>query len=197
MRAVCVYCSSSDAVSPLYFQAAEALGAGIAARGCDLVYGGANLGLMGALARAATAAGGRVIGVIPGALRERGLAYEEADELIITRDLRERKAIMEQRADAFVALPGGFGTLEELLEMLTLRQLRMHDKALVLLNVRGFYDPLAALFEQLYRERFAKPFRDLYHVAPTAEAALAYLDGYTPFLAPAKWFSPEEQLADD
>lgn len=193
MKSICVYCSSSDAVDPAYFDAARKLGATIAGRDYTLVYGGAHCGLMGALAQAVHAGGGRVVGVIPAALRERGIAYESADELIVSADLRERKATMEARADAFVALPGGFGTLEELLEILTLRQLQTHTKPIVLLNVRGFYDPLLALFDHFYRERFAKPVRALYHLALDVADVFAYLDTYTPVAAPGKWFSSEER----
>lgn len=193
MKTICVYCSSSDAVAPVYLAAARDLGAQIAARGDALVYGGADLGLMGALARAVHAGGGRVVGVIPHAFRERGIAYEAADELIITRDLRERKAQMEARADAFVALPGGFGTLEELLEILTLRQLRTHTKPVVLLNTGDFYAPLLALFAHFYREHFAKPFDGLYHVAADVPGIFTYLDAYRPTVAPSKWFTPDER----
>lgn len=193
MKNICVYCSSSDAVDSIYMETARALGAQMAARGDTLVYGGADLGLMGALARAVHAGGGRVVGVIPQALQARGIAYAIADEVIITADLRERKATMETRADAFIALPGGIGTLEELLEVLTLRQLQAHTKPIVLLNTADYYAPLFALFAHLYRERFAKPFENLYHVADNVEGIFDYLDAYEPFVAPSKWFRPEEK----
>jgi uncharacterized protein (TIGR00730 family) len=185
-KAICVYCSSSEAVPTEYFQAAEALGRLIAQRGYALVFGGGEIGLMGALARAASANGGWVVGVIPKALVQ--LAYERADEMIVTKDLRERKAIMEQRADAFVALPGGFGTLEELFEMITLKQLSFHDKPVVLVNTSGFYDPLVGLFEQIYAAGFTKAvYRQLYHVAADPDGALDYVDGYRPIELPKKW----------
>ncbi len=193
MKNICVYCSSSDAVAPIYLETARALGAQIAARGDTLIYGGANLGLMGALARAVHAGGGRVVGVIPQALQARGIAYAIADEVIVTSDLRERKATMEARADAFIALPGGIGTLEELLEVLTLRQLQAHTKPIVLLNTADYYAPLFALFTHLYRERFAKPFENLYHVANDVDGIFNYLDAYKPFVAPSKWFTPEDK----
>ena len=148
MKTICVYCSSSDAIAPAYFEVARELGAQIAVRGNTLVYGGADLGLMGAVARAVHDGGGRVIGIIPQTLQERGITYDVADETIITRDLRERKAQMAARADAFVTLPGGVGTLEELLETLTLRQLQEHTKPIVLLNANDYYAPLLALFDQ-------------------------------------------------
>jgi uncharacterized protein (TIGR00730 family) len=185
-KTICVYCASSEAVPIDYFQAAKALGREIARRGHTLVYGGGNIGLMGALARAVTAHRGRVVGVIPQALAQ--LGYEGADEMIVTADLRERKAVMEARADAFVALPGGFGTLEELLEIITLKQLGLHDKPIVLVNTAGFYDPLVAVFEGIYAAEFTKAvYRALYHVAPNPVDALDYVDGYRPVDLPKKW----------
>ncbi len=186
-KVICVYCSSSDALTPAFFEVAAELGAQIGRRGYTLIYGGGRWGLMGAVARAVHAHGGAVIGVIP----ERLLAqsYDIADELIVTGDLRERKALMEARTDAFIGLPGGFGTLEEVLEVLTLKQLGLHRKPIVLINTGGFYDPLLELFERMYRERFVKSaFRRLYHVAPDAESAFAYLDAYRPRDIPPKWF---------
>ncbi len=189
MKAVCVYSSSSSAIAPKFFDAAEELGALLAGRGLALVYGGGNVGLMGALARAVHAHGGRVIGIIPQFMRDQELAYEAADELILTRDLRERKAIMEARADAFLALPGGFGTLEEILEILTLKQLQAHAKPVIFLNTAGFYEPLMELFEQLYEERFTKPeYRHFYHLATDPHDALAHLASYRPPASPGKWF---------
>jgi len=188
-RAICVFSSSSDAVAPHYVELAQSFGALLARRHMGLVYGGGRVGLMGVLARAVHAHGGRVIGVIPDFLRAQEVAYEEADELIVTRDLRERKAIMESRSDAFVALPGGFGTLEEILEILTLKQLATHAKPVVFLNTRGFFDPLLALFEQLYREQFTKAeCRGHYHVAAAAHEALDHIESYQPPAPVSKWF---------
>ncbi len=188
LRSICVYASSSNAVAPAYKTAAEALGRGIAERGLTLVYGGGNLGLMGAAALGARACGGRIVGIMPQALIAKGINCDIADELLVARDLRERKAWMEERADAFVALPGGFGTLEEVLEILTLRQLQQHIKPVVLLNTSNFYNPLVALFEHLYAEQFARPFRELYYVAADVADAFAYLERVEPSMAPAKWF---------
>ena len=189
LRAICVFSSSSDAVALRYHEAATHLGALLAKRGLALVYGGGKVGLMGAVARSVHANGGRVIGVIPSFLRQKEVAYEEADELIVTKDLRERKAIMEERADGFVALPGGFGTLEEILEILTLKQLETHAKPIVFLNTDRFFDPLLALFDQLYREQFTKPdYRSHYHVAPAPADVFEHFDGYRPPLQVKKWF---------
>ena len=186
---ICVFCSSSDAVDPPYFHAATRLGELIAAAKRPLVYGGGNIGLMGAVARAVHAHNGHVIGVIPNALKEKELAYAASDGLILTKDLRERKAIMFDRASAFIALPGGFGTLEEMIEVLTLKQLSMHDKALVFLNIEGFYDPLVTLFEHFFELRFAKPIsRNLYHVATTPEDAMEYIETYRPAPIAQKWY---------
>ncbi len=186
---VCVFCSSSDAVDTVYLQAAEALGAELAKRGHTLVYGGASVGLMGALARSVHAHGGKVVGVLPQSLRVKEIAYAAADELVITSDLRERKAVMEARSDAFLALPGGFGTLEEMIEILTLKQLDLHRKALGWVNVNGFFDPLLAMFERLYAERFAKPeYAGLYHVAPSPAEALDYIETYRWHDTGSKWW---------
>lgn len=187
-RAICVYSSSSDRVDPVYFAAARDLGAEMARRGYALVYGGTRVGLMGAVAAAVHAHGGKVIGVIPEALHEKGIGYEPADELIITRDMRERKAVMADRAQAFVALPGGFGTLEELFEILTLKQLHYHQKPVVVLNVAGFYGPFLDLCEHIYRENFAKPaYRQLYHVTVRIPEIFAYLEQYQPPDLGSKW----------
>lgn len=188
-NAICVFCSSSDAVDPPYFHAATRLGELIATAKRPLVYGGGNIGLMGAIARTVHKHGGHVVGVIPYALRAKELAYTASDELILTKDLRERKAIMFERASAFIALPGGFGTLEEMIEVLTLKQLGIHDKALVFLNIEGFYDPLVTMFEHFFEHRFAKPIsRDLYRVATTPEDAMHYIDTYQPAPISQKWY---------
>ena len=186
---ICVYCSSSSAVDGAYRDAARELGRLIAARGHSLVYGGANVGLMGDLARAVKDGGGRVLGVIPRRLVEFDLSFAEADHLLVTETMGERKALMIEHADAYVALPGGFGTLEELLEVMTLKQLEYLRGAIVLLNTVRFYDPLLAHFERLYQERFARPeYRTLYHVAADATDALDHIEGYAEGVLPRKWF---------
>lgn len=188
-RVICVYCSSSDAVAPVYFDAARELGCALADRGHTLVYGGGRRGLMGEVARAVHEAGGRVVGVIPEALMAQH--YKQADETVVTGDMRERKAVMESRADAFIALPGGFGTLEEVLEILTLKQLRFHNKPIVLANIEGYYAHLAEMFEHLYAHHFSKPdYRVLYHVAPSIDDVLTYIETYTPPDLPDKWYDP-------
>jgi uncharacterized protein (TIGR00730 family) len=156
-KLLCVFCGSSGQVDPKYPAMAEALGRELVRHGWGLVYGGGNAGLMGSVARAVKGAGGRVIGVIPEFMKARELAYHEADELIAVGTMRERKRIMEQRAAAFLALPGGIGTLEELLEIMTLRYINQMDKPVVLLNQDGFYDDLLRLFARMTRERFKSP----------------------------------------
>ncbi len=186
--AICVFCSSSEAVAPEFFAVAAELGAELARRKVTLIYGGGAIGLMGAVAKSVHRHGGKVVGVIPSFLRTKEIAYEAADELIVTNDLRERKAIMESRAGAFIALPGGFGTLEEVLEILTLKQLQTHDKPVVFLNTSGFFDSLISLFERMYHGRFAKPdSRQFYHVAATPAETFVHLDTYQPPPRTTKW----------
>ena len=185
---ICVYCSSSSAVDGIYREATCELGQLIAARGHTLVYGGGTPGLMGDLARAVKAGGGRVVGVIPRRLADFGLAFPDADELLVTETKGERKALMIEHAEAYVALPGGFGTLEEILEVITLKQLEYLRGPIVLLNTGGFYEPLLTHFERLYRERFARPeYRALYHVAAEPAEALGYIEGYRHAALPRKW----------
>ncbi|HEX2906123.1 MAG TPA: TIGR00730 family Rossman fold protein [Phototrophicaceae bacterium] len=187
-KTLCVYCSSSDAVDPVHFAAAEQLGTMMAQSGYRLVYGGSTIGLMGAVARTVHQCGGQVIGVIPEALHARGLGYDVADEFLVTPDLRQRKAAMEARADAFIAMPGGFGTLEEIVEVLTLKQLKYHQKPIIFLNTAGFYDPLMTLFEHFYTCHFAKAeSRALYHFVPKVADIFTYLDSYQPPRLPDKW----------
>lgn len=188
MAAICVYCSSSNAVDPSYFEVARALGAAIAARGHTLVFGGVDIGLMGELARAARARGGRVVGVVPELGRDSPYVFA-ADEVIYTPDIRARKQVMERRADHFVALPGGFGTLEELFEILTLKQLTLHDRPVVLFNHRDYYRPLVALLEHMFSEGFASAehHRQLYQVEETVDGLFDYLDGYRAPKVPLQW----------
>jgi uncharacterized protein (TIGR00730 family) len=170
---VCVFCASAGGLPEVYRAAARELGAELAGRGHRLVYGGGNVGLMGEVARSVHDHGGIVVGVIPQGLVDRELAYDPADELLVTATMRERKAEMDARADAFVALPGGFGTLEELLEVLTLRQLRLHDRPIVLVNVAGYWDPFLSMVADMVDQGFA-PLGEgvLFQVAKTAAEAV-------------------------
>lgn len=146
---VCVFCSSSEAVDSDLRAMATELGDAIAERGWGLVYGGGNVGLMGEVARAAMAGGAHVTGVIPHRLVDAELALDDVSELIRVDTMRERKRLMDERADAFVVLPGGIGTLEELLEVLTLKQLGFHDRPIVMLDPIGFWQPLHRLFDDI------------------------------------------------
>lgn len=183
------YTSSSDAVDQRYRAAARAVGYRIGERGDALVYGGTDVGLMGVLAAATREAGGHVTGVLPQLMAERGLADHACDELLVTDGMGDRKRAMYERADAFVALPGGLGTMEELLEVLTLKQLGYHDRPIVLLDVDGFWQPLLEVFAHLFEQGFAKPeYAALWHVAGTVEELFAHVDGYESAGLPAKWF---------
>jgi uncharacterized protein (TIGR00730 family) len=157
LRAVCVFAGSSPGADPAFAEAAAALGTAIARRGMGMVYGGASVGLMGAAADAALAVGGEVVGVIPRALGRRELAHPGLSELVVVETMHERKAMMAGRADAFAALPGGIGTLEELVEVLTWTGLRIHDKPVGLLDVVGYWGPLAALLDHAVARGFLRP----------------------------------------
>ena len=157
LRRVCVYCGSSPGASPVHRAAAVALGGHLARAGFGLVYGGGNVGLMGVLADAALAAGGEVIGVIPRSLQEKELGHGGCTELRLVDSMHERKQLMADLADGFIALPGGVGTLEELFETFTWLQLGFHEKPVGLLNVAGFYDRLLDFLQHVTAERFLKP----------------------------------------
>lgn len=181
IKSICVYCSSSNAIDARHFETAQRLGQLIAERDATLVFGGGSVGLMGEVARAVHDGGGTVVGVIPEALKAReGVAYDLADELIVTSTMQERKAGMYQRADAFAVLPGGFGTLEEFLEILTLKHLDYHEKPIALINTDGFYDRLTGFFEQLRAFKFAskRSEDESYHLAPSPDDALDYFDAW-------------------
>ena len=157
MNRICVFCGSKTGNSPLFLEAATELGRFLAERGLDLVYGGASIGLMGAVADSVMAGGGRVIGVIPEAMASKEVAHEGLTEMHVVSSMHERKSMMARLADAFVALPGGFGSFEELLEMITWAQLGIHRKPVGILNVSGYYDPMIQLFENAIEAGFIKP----------------------------------------
>lgn len=188
-KLLCVYCSSSDRLDPKYTAATEQLGHELVAHGYGLVYGGGKTGLMGAVARAVKSRGGHVVGVIPEFMKARELAYDEADELVTVVTMRERKLLMEARADAFVALPGGFGTLEEIMEILTLRQLDVVKKPCVFFNQDGFYDDLIKLFEKMLAEKFFKASNmDLFRVATSVPDIFTQIEAARGVAAESKWF---------
>ena len=190
ISSVTVFCGSSDAVEEKYFAAARELGEKLARRRWRLVYGGGSVGLMGVLSRAVLAHGGHVTGVIPKVLLDLGVGNRGVSELIVTDGLRDRKAVMDERGDAFVALPGGLGTLEEVLEALTLKQLGYHTKPVAVLDLHGFYEPLWTQIQRGIDTGFIKPeFLDLWYPAPDVDALLRYLDAYEPHRYGPKWTS--------
>jgi uncharacterized protein (TIGR00730 family) len=156
LETVCVYCGSGAGENPAFVEAARTLGRTLAEAGIGLVYGGGDLGLMGAVARAVLKHGGHVTGIIPGFLSAREHMLVEAQELIVVDDMHQRKHLMFEKSDAFVALPGGIGTLEEFVEQLTWTQLGRHRKPIVLANINGFWNPLLSLFDQMTREGFIR-----------------------------------------
>ncbi len=172
MTRVCVYCGSNVGARPAYARAAVSLGEALAARGLELVFGGGRVGLMGVLADAVLAAGGRAVGVIPEALVARDVAHRGLSELKVVASMHERKAIMAELSDAFVALPGGLGTLEELAEAATWTQLDLHRKACGLLNVEGYYDALLAQLDRAVADRFVRPAHRAIIVADADPVAL-------------------------
>ena len=177
IQSVTVYCSSLREVAPVYFAAAAELGTAIARQKWTLVYGGNDCGCMGALAHAARNAGGKVVGITPQLLVDHGIADEKCGELVITTTMRERKALLESRGDAFITLPGGLGTLEEIFEILVGRTLGYHAKPIAHLNIAGFYDPLLAMIDHGIEQKFIRPkAKDHLHCrSPTVEAAVEYL----------------------
>ncbi|MDH2429870.1 TIGR00730 family Rossman fold protein [Sphaerisporangium sp. TRM90804] len=187
--AICVFCSSSQKIDDRYLRLATEVGTELARRGHTLVSGGAVVSCMGAVTRAARAAGGRTIGVMPQVLVDLEIADTDSDELVITSDMRERKGLMDARSDGFLVLPGGIGTLEELFEIWTARVIGIHDKPLVILDPWGLYDPLRALVSGMYDEGFTRPnVFDAIHWTKDLAEALDYLEKPTHPLSP----SPEE-----
>ncbi|HEX6416969.1 MAG TPA: TIGR00730 family Rossman fold protein [Acidimicrobiales bacterium] len=190
LRTVCVFCGSNPGARPEYLAAARGLGELLAARGIGLVYGGARVGLMGVLAEACRDAGGRVTGVIPASLVEAEVAHTGLDDLRVVTSMHERKALMADLADGFVALPGGFGTFEEFCEVVTWSQLGLHarPKPCGLLDVAGFYGPLVALFDTAADQGFIRPeHRALVLVAGDAGGVLDALAAWAPPPPTRKW----------
>lgn len=199
MKRICVFCGSNAGHNPLYRAEAEKLGRLLAERDIELVYGAGNIGLMGAVADACLAAGGKVIGVIPEALVGKEVAGRPVDHRALTRieivdSMHTRKARMAELADGFIALPGGFGTFEEFCEILTWGQLGFHVKPMGLLNVNGFYDPLLALFDHAVGEGFLRPQnRAMALVETDSERLLAAMQSYHAEPV-SKWLKEEKQL---
>ena len=171
-KSVAVYCASAEGARPEYRAAAEALGRTLAERGFGLIYGGGRVGLMGAVADGALAAGGHVVGVIPHVLVDHEIAHQGITELHVTSTMHTRKAMMAEKADAFFILPGGYGTFEEMFEVLAWQTLKIHSKPVVLLNIAGFYDTMLEFLDICDREGMLRGNRGILLVAKTAEEAL-------------------------
>ncbi|MPQ47663.1 TIGR00730 family Rossman fold protein [Marinifilum sp. N1E240] len=185
---ICVFCSSSNSLDSIYFEEAKKMGSQMGDNGHSLVYGGTNVGLMNEVAVSVKSSGGKVLGVIPKLISDYGISANYLDELIVTPDMAERKKILRDRSDAFVALPGGFGTLEEILEVITLKQLGYHNAPIVFINTNGFYDNLKSQFEISYIEKFAKPeYSKMFIFANDYKQALEYIENYAQEKRGTKW----------
>ncbi|KJH69494.1 LOG family protein [Aliterella atlantica] len=192
MKSVCVFCGSSMGLKPTYQLAAQAMGKVLAQQGIELVYGGGNVGLMGEIADAVLAAGGKVTGVMPKSLVAKEIAHTGLTKLHIVKSMHERKALMSDLSDAFVALPGGYGTLDEFCEMLTWTQLGLQQKPCGLLNVDGYYDNLIAMFDRAVSEQFLRQEnRQLVLEERDPVRLLDLLANYQPIVV-QKWIEPSE-----
>lgn len=194
LKRICVFCGSSSGTSPIYREAAVQLADALVTRNIELVYGGGRVGLMGILADAVLERGGHVIGVIPDGLMAREVGHQRLPDLRVVGSMHDRKALMADLADAFIALPGGFGTFEEFCEVVTWTQLGLHRKHCGLLNVGGFYDPLLSLFDRAVAEGFLKPQNRQIVVASSDVATL--LDALTepPPVPEAKWIRSADEV---
>ncbi len=191
MKRICIFCGSSPGSRPAYAAAAEALARYLVSKGIAIVYGGGNVGLMGVLADTALAAGGEVIGVIPRSLVEKEVAHTRLRDLRIVNSMHERKALMAELSDAFIALPGGYGTFDEFCEILTWTQLGLQNKPCGILNVDGYYDRLLEMFDHAVQEQFVKPaHRQMVISESDAEALLDRLLAYAPPVV-EKWIDRE------
>ncbi|HVG20131.1 MAG TPA: TIGR00730 family Rossman fold protein [Blastocatellia bacterium] len=192
MKRICVFCGSSSGASPAYLESARRLGEIIAGKGIGLVYGGAKCGLMGAVANAAIENGGEVIGVIPEALIEKEIAHVGVSDLRIVGSMHERKMLMSDLADAFIAMPGGMGTMEEFCEILTWAQLGLHKKPCGLLNVEDYYHHLISFFDHAVAERFVKPeHRSLIVIDEEPQRLIERLESYE-MPAVSKWIDRQD-----
>ena len=176
---ICVFCVSSEEMDRVYFKAAADLGKEIVNQGWELLYGGTNCGLMREVSDTVKNAGGHVTGIIPQCIVDRGVSAQGISELIVAPDMKERKSIMREKADAFIALPGGWGTLEEITEVITLKQLGIHNKPIVFLNTNDFYEYFFLFINNIRKEGFvSKAYDGLYTVVNTVEEAMDYIKNY-------------------
>lgn len=191
-KSICVFCGSNAGRQELYRTAAQSVGTRLAQSGVQVVFGGGSCGLMGAVADAALEAGGRVVGVIPKGIERREVAHRGLSELHIVRSMHDRKAMMTELSDGFLALPGGLGTLEELFEVLSWAQLGIHEKPVALLNVGGYFDPLLAFLDSAMEEGFVRPEHHALLIHDDdADQLLAKMDAYEPTIA-QKWLDLDE-----
>ena len=192
MKRICVYCGSSPGRNPRFREAAQALGQALVNRGMGLVYGGASVGIMGTVADTVLEQGGEVIGVIPSALNDKEITHPGLSEQHVVGSMHERKAMMAELADGFIALPGGWGTFEEIFEILTWAQLGFHQNPCGLLNESGYYDHLATFLEHAIDQQFVKPeFRPMLMIEPDADSLLDRFEQYEPPRV-RKWISASE-----
>ena len=176
---ICVFCASAENIDSEYFAAAATLGKEIATRGWNLVYGGTTCGLMREVAEATLEEGGKVTGIIPQCIVDRGVAARQISDLIIAGDMKERKCMLRKQADAFVALPGGWGTLEEITEVITLKQLGLHSKPIVFINTNDYYEYFFLFINNIRKEGFvSKAYDHVYEVFTTVEEAMEYIENY-------------------
>jgi uncharacterized protein (TIGR00730 family) len=192
LSSLCVFCGSNGGAQAAYLEAAEAVGRGLAQRGLRVVYGGGKVGMMGAVADAARAAGGEVVGVIPQAIFDLEIGHTGLDDLRVVGSMHERKALMAELSDAFIALPGGIGTLEELFEVYTWAQLGIHSKPLGLIDVAGYYQPLVAFLDHAVQERFLRPeTRTLLAVSESLDDLIGELETWEPVTV-HKWIDLDQ-----
>ncbi len=189
MKKICVFCSSSDAISQQYFDITVEFGKLMNKNNYDLVYGGAGVGLMKRISDATKNNNQKVVGVIPEAIFNKNIQNDYLDKLIVTKTMHERKQKMYELSDAFLAIPGGFGTLEELLEVITLKQLEYHTKPIVILNTNGFYNNILKQFEVFYSEKFSKSvYKKIYFVTDNLQDTFDYFNNYEFKTIDTKWF---------
>ena len=187
-QTLCIYCSSSNFLDEKFYTFAKEFGIALGKNGYNMVYGGTTVGMMGVIANNALEMGAEVIGVIPERIASFGLKHPSLAKVIVTKDMRERKATMEKYADAFVALPGGFGTFEEVFEILVAKQLGYHKKPVIFFNFDGYYDNMFKMFETVYQNHFAKEdIKNIYHVVSSIDEMYEYLNSYKPVEVALKW----------
>ncbi|HNQ68080.1 MAG TPA: TIGR00730 family Rossman fold protein [Bacteroidales bacterium] len=179
VKTICVFCSSSEDLDNKYYNLAKELGKLIGQTGYNLIHGAGSIGLMGVLMKSAAENGSVVTGVIPEHLNRKNIVNEDFQKLVITKDMKDRKEFMRNNSDAFIALPGGFGTVEELLEVITLKQLKYHSKPIVIINAHNYYYHLLEQFNEFYNQKFANnSYKALYNVTDDISEALNYIDSY-------------------